>query len=303
MVTIGAASGFSSGLMNTYTVGTAQSIAELPLFSGIWFRAIGLVPIYAIAVFFVMRYAIMVKKDPSKSYMLGTEEEEGFTPREHHEVTLTGRHIGVLLCLLATIIYIAYGIIKWGFYVVELSGAFILLGIVGGLVGGLAPNRIARAFVMGCKDITFGALVCGIGRGILVTLQDGQIIDSIIQYFASVIQMMPEGVSGMVMFWVQSFISIFIPSGSGLAATTMPIMTPLADMTGITRQTAVVAFTYGDGFSNNIIPTSASLMGVLAAAGVPYEKWVKFVWPIVAVWTVFGSIMCFIADIIKLGPF
>jgi uncharacterized ion transporter superfamily protein YfcC len=107
----------------------------------------------------------------------------------------------------------------------------------------------------------------------------------------------------MAMFWVQSIINFFIPSGSGQAATTMPIMAPLAEMIGITRQTAVMAFHYGDGFSNSIIPTSGALMGVLAAAGVPYERWVKFIWPIMVMWTIIGSAMCFIAAIIKLGPF
>jgi uncharacterized ion transporter superfamily protein YfcC len=134
-------------------------------------------------------------------------------------------------------------------------------------------------------------------------MQDGQIIDSIIHWLASLVGSLPGSLSAVAMFWVQSIINFFIPSGSGQAATTMPIMAPLADMIGVTRQTAVEAFHYGDGISNSIIPTSAYLMGVLAMAKVPYEKWVKFVWPLMVIWTVIASIMCFIAAEIKLGPF
>jgi uncharacterized ion transporter superfamily protein YfcC len=303
MLSTGAAIGFSSGLANPFTVGVAQSIAELPLFSGFGFRLVGYAALYVSAVLYTMRYARMVKLDPTKSYMYGVERQGDVKMRSLENVTFTGRHKAVLLIMIAFLAYMLYGVMKLDYYIMELATIFLAMGVVGALVGGLSPNEAARSFVSGCADITFGALVVGISRAILVTLQNGQIIDTIIHYLASLVSAVPTGLSAIAMFLVQTIISFFIPSGSGMAASTMPIMTPLADMVGFTRQTAVIAFQYADGFSNSIIPTSAGLMGVLAMAKVPYEKWVKFFWPIMVIWTIIGGVMCYVAVLVKLGPF
>lgn len=303
MLSTGAAIGFSSGVANPFTVGVAQSIAELPLFSGAQFRIIGYVLLYISAVAYTVRYANMVKNDPTKSYMYGVEKSGEQEIKSLEDIEFTGTHKLVLLVILAFFAYMLYGVMYEGFYILELSTIFLAMGVVGSLVGKLSPSTIARQFVRGCADITFGAMVVGISRAILVVMQEGQIIDTIINALALVVGRLPGGFAAIGMFWVQSIINFFIPSGSGQAATTMPIMTPLADMVGLTRQTAVMAFHYGDGFSNSIIPTSASLMGVLAMAKVPYEKWFKFIWPLMVIWTIIGSAMCFIAAVIKLGPF
>ncbi|MDR2174934.1 MAG: TIGR00366 family protein [Synergistaceae bacterium] len=303
MLSTGAAIGFSSGLANPFTVGVAQSIAELPLFSGFGFRLIGYAALYVSGVLYTMRYAKMVKLDPTRSYMYGVERQGDVKMRSLDNVTFTGRHGAVLFIIVAFLAYMLYGVMKLDYYIMELATIFLAMGIVGALVGGLSPSDAARSFVSGCADITFGALVVGISRAILVTLQNGQIIDTIIHFLASIVSAVPKGLSAVAMFLVQSVINFFIPSGSGQASTTMPIMTPLSDMIGLTRQTAVMAFHYGDGFSNSIIPTSAGLMGVLAMAKVPYEKWVKFIWPVMVIWTIIGCIMCYISVLIDLGPF
>ncbi|MDR1884885.1 MAG: AbgT family transporter [Synergistaceae bacterium] len=303
MLSTGAAIGFSSGLANPFTVGVAQSIAELPLFSGIGFRAFGYAALFITAVGYTMWYANRIKADPANSYMYGVEQQGAGAVKSLDNVVFTGTHALVLLIIVGFLAYMLYGVMELGYYIIELATIFLAMGIVGGLAGRVSPSNISRAFVRGCADITFGALVVGISRGILVTLQNGQIIDTIIHALASLVGALPGGLAAVGMFLVQSVINFFIPSGSGQAATTMPIMTPLADMIGITRQTAVMAFHYGDGFSNSIIPTSASLMGVLAMAKVPYEKWFKFIWPLMVVWTIIGCIMCFISAEIGLGPF
>lgn len=301
MLSTGAAIGFSSGVANPFTVGVAQSIAELPLFSGWQFRLIGYFFLYASAVWYTLNYANKVKRDPTKSLMYGVEQQGGgHETKNFDDIVFTGTHKLVLAIIVAFLAFMLYGVMEKGYYIIELATIFLAMGIIGGLVGKLSPSDIARNFVRGCADITFGALVVGISRGILMVLQEGQIIDTIIHGLATLVSPLPGGVAAMGMFWVQSVINFFIPSGSGQAATTMPIMTPLADMIGLTRQTAVMAFHYGDGFSNSIIPTSASLMGVLAMAKVPYEKWVKFIAPLMVIWTVIGSAMCFIAAVIKL---
>jgi uncharacterized ion transporter superfamily protein YfcC len=303
MISTGAAIGFSSGMANPFTVGVAQSIAELPLFSGLGFRIIGYAALYVSAALYVMRYARMVKTDPTKSFIYGLARPGDDKVRSLDNVKFTGRHGAVLFVMAAFLAYMLYGVMKLDYYIMELATIFLAMGIIGALVGGLAPSEAARSFVSGCADITFGALVVGISRAILVTLQNGQIIDTIIHYLASVVSAVPRGLSAVAMFLVQSVINFFIPSGSGQAATTMPIMTPLADMIGLTRQTAVMAFHYGDGFSNSIIPTSAGLMGVLAMAKIPYEKWVKFIWPVMVIWTIIGAVLCYVAALIDLGPF
>lgn len=303
MLTTGAAIGFSSGVANPFTVGVAQSIAELPLFSGAQFRLIGYVFLYISAVVYTIRYANMIKKDPAKSYMHGVEKQGEQKLKNLDDIEFTVTHKLVLLVIFAFFAFMLYGVMYKGFYILELSTIFLAMGVVGSLVGKLSPSDVARNFVRGCADITFGALVVGISRAILVVMQEGQIIDTVINALAAVVGKLPGGLAAIGMFWVQSVINFFIPSGSGQAATTMPIMTPLADMIGLTRQTAVMAFHYGDGFSNSIIPTSASLMGALAMAKVPYEKWFRFIWPLMVIWTVIGSVMCFIAAVIKLGPF
>ena len=134
-------------------------------------------------------------------------------------------------------------------------------------------------------------------------MTQGQIIDTVISYLANILIKLPGSATAVGMFWVHSIINFFIPSGSGQASATMPIMTPLADIVGITRQTAVLAFQYGDGFSNQIIPTSAALMGVLGMGKIPYEAWFKYNWRLMVYWTIAGSILVFIAALIKYGPF
>ena len=303
MLSTGAAIGFASGLLNPFTVGVAQTIAELKMFSGLEFRIIGFVFLYLSGVIYTMNYAKKVKANPEYSYVYEEMQKNKEVGVLDESVQFTGVHQAVALVCLAFLGVMIYGVMKLDFYITELAAVFLAMGIVGGLVGRLGPNQIAMHFVAGCRDIVFGALVVGVARAILVVLQDGQIIDTIIHGLANGVSIFPKGLAAVGMFWVQSIINFFIPSGSGQAAATMPIMAPLADLLGITRQTAVLAFHYGDGFSNSIIPTSASLMGVLAMAHVPYEKWFRFIWPLMVIWTIIGSVMCYIAAVINLGPF
>jgi len=304
MITLGAACGFTSGFMNPFTVGVAQGIAEIPLFSGIAFRLVILVVMIIITAWYVMRYGDKVKKNPFLSVVAELEEEE-----KHKVIDLTnipkleGRHYLVLLTIVIGFGFIIYGVFELGWYITEIGSTFLAMGIIAGLLGKLGPSKIGKEFVDGAKSIVFGALVVGVARGILVVMQDGKIIDSIINGLASTIQVLPNAISVVGMYIVQVVINFFIPSGSGQAAATMPIMTPLADIIGVTRQTAVMAYQFGDGFTNSIIPTSAALMGVLSVAKISYEKWVKFLWPLMLIWIGTGAIFLIIANIINYGPF
>lgn len=304
MITLGAACGFTSGFMNPFTVGVAQGIAELPLFSGIAFRLVILVVMLIVTTVYLLRYGNKVKSDPSYSIVHELEKEEKHKVIDLSQIpAFEKQHYLVLLTLIVGFGFIIYGVFKQGWYITEIASAFLAMGIIGGLLGKLGPSAISKEFVEGARGIVFGALVVGIARGILVVMQDGAIIDAIINGLALGIQNLPKSVAVLGMYIVQVIINFFIPSGSGQAAATMPIMVPLSDVLTINRQVAVMAYQFGDGFTNSIIPTSAALMGVLSVAKISYEKWVKFLWPLMLIWIVIGGAFLFIANMINYGPF
>lgn len=303
MVSTGACTGFAGGMLNPFTVGIAHGIAQLPLYSGLAFRTVGFISFYIIAVWYVMRYAAKVKADPTKSVTYGITGSAQSKEDKFEIPEFTTRHKVVLVTVLIGMGVMVYGIIKQGWYINEISALFLIMGILASAIGGISMNKMAVSFILGAKDIVPGALVVGIARTILVVMEQGQIMDTVIHGLASVIQSFPVAVSSVGMFIVQSMINFFIPSGSGQAATTMPIMIPLADVIGMTRQTAVLAFQYGDAFSNQIIPTAGSLLGILGLANVPYDRWLKYNWKLVLYWSIAGAVLVFVAATIQLGPF
>jgi uncharacterized ion transporter superfamily protein YfcC len=304
MVTLGAACGFTSGFMNPFTVGVAQGISELPLFSGIAYRFVILGVMLVLVNIFLLRYAKKVKADPERSIVRELEIEEAGKKIDLSNLPeLETRHIFTLLVLAAGLVAIVYGVFSLDWYITEIATVFLAIGIIGGFVGKLGPSRVATEFVNGARGIVFGALVVGIARGILVVMTDGYIIDSIINGLAAAIDNLPNAIAVLGMYFVQVVLNFFIPSGSGQAAATMPIMAPLADVIGINRQVAVTAYQFGDGITNSIIPTSAALMGVLSVAKIPYEKWFKFLWPMTLIWIAMGGVFLIIANIIDYGPF
>lgn len=304
MIALGAACGFNSGFMNPFTVGVAQQIAELPMFSGVLMRVIIFVVLLVITTIYISRYATKVKNDPKSSIVYDLEQREKDKKIDlNNMVEMTTRHSVILLSVLIGFIIIMYGVFELDWYILEIGSVFLAMGLVSGVIGGLKPSRIAEEFVSGAQSIVFGALVVGIARGILVVMTDGMIIDTIVYSLAHTIQVLPKSIAVIGMYIVQIIINFFIPSGSGQATATMPIMIPLADILGITRQTAVMSFQFGDGFTNSIIPTASSLMAYLSIAKIPYEKWFKFIWPLMLIWVGTGAIFLIIANSISYGPF
>lgn len=304
IVALGAAAGFTSGFMNPFTVGVAQSIAELPMFSGIALRLVIWVCTLVLIIVYISRYANKVKADPTKSLVYELELEE-----KDHAIDLdnvkqmTSKHTGVLLVFLIGMGILIFGVFKFGWYITEIAAIFLAMGIVGGLVGGMNLDEIAKDFIAGAKDMTTGALVVGLARGILVIMEGSMIIDTIVFGMASVVSSLPKSVSAVGMLLVQSFLNFFIPSGSGQAATTMPIMAPLSEVIGLTRQTSVLAYQFGDGISNSIIPTSGVLLANLSVAKIKYEVWVKYVAPLMGLWTLMAAVFMVISVLINYGPF
>jgi len=304
IVALGAACGNVSGMMNPFTVGVAQSIAELPLFSGIGMRIIAWIAMLIITSAYVMHYAKKISAHPELSYVREIEMQEKDNTINISDIRkMAMRDWLVILSIVAGLGIVMFGVMKYEWYLTEISAVFFIMGIVAGAIGGLTPSKMASEFIVGAKGIVFGALVIGFARGILIVMQDGMIVDSIIHATAGFVAMFHKSVAGIMMMLVQVVINFFIPSGSGQASVTMPIMTPLADVVGLTRQTAVLAFQFGDGFTNSIIPTSAVLMANLSMAGIPYEKWVKFIAPLICIWIAMGAVFMVIATSINYGPF
>ncbi|MEA0555063.1 AbgT family transporter [Lysinibacillus irui] len=290
MITLGAASGFFGGMLNPFTVGVAQSLADVPLFSGIGFRAVVYIFVLGFAIFYVSRYAFKVKKNPQASVIYDIEQKAKSTVSEIDIPTLTGKHKFVFIVMACGIGFNIYGVFNWGWFLTQLTASFLIMGLIAGLIGGLKPATIFDSFIDGAKAVTFGALIVGFARAITVVLEQGKIIDTIVYAASETIGHLPHAISAIGMLFIQALLNLFISSGSGQAAATMPIMIPITDLLGLERQVAVLAFQYGDSLTNSIIPTSSALMAYLAVAGIPYEKWIKFIWKMILGWAVIACL-------------
>ncbi|MFA0887566.1 MAG: YfcC family protein [Synergistales bacterium] len=299
MVSLGVAMGFAAAFMNPFTVGLAQKFAELPLFSGMALRMVSWFVFVSMAVWWTLRYAAKIKADPTKSIMHGIDM--GKLALDHNELVTKHFHARDKLILgwvVGTVTLLIWGVIEKGWYFDELAGLFLIMGVVAGFLAGWTPSKIAMTFVEGCKDIVFGALVIGLGRAILVVMREGKIIDTVVYGMSLPLSAFPRWVAAEGMLFVQTLINFFIPSGSGQASTTMPIMAPLSDLLGISRQTAVLAFQYGDGFSNILWPTTL-LPVICGIAKVPIERWWRYFVPFFGL--IFVVQMIFIAVSVMIG--
>lgn len=297
------ATGYAAAFINPYTTAIAQSIAELPLFSGMGFRIACYIVFTSVFLIFCLRYAAMVKKDPTKSYVYGLDFSRLQTSDRDEilNTPMNKRAAASLLVLVGSIALFVWGAIKHGWYFNEITAVFIICMFIVGFINGMGPSETCRVVAEIYKDILTALIIIGIARSILVVMQDGRIVDSVVYYLSSGLTEMPKYMAACAMVVIQNIINFFVPSGSGQAVTSMPIMTPLADTLGINRQIAVVAFQFGDGFSNMFWPTAAAIPA--AIAGVPLNKWYKFFAPFFGACLILEFIMIIIACAINLGPF
>jgi uncharacterized ion transporter superfamily protein YfcC len=300
---LGSGVGFAAAFLNPFTVGVAQGIAGLPLFSGAGFRVGLWFVATAVTTAFVMGHAHRVHKNPAKSPTRGLDERkraEGMH-LDLADEAFTGRQKAVLVVFFVGIAALVFGVLAYQWYIIEIAALFVALGLLMGVVGGLGADATAKAFMEGARDLSATALIIALARGILIVMQDGQIIDTILYGAASAVGQGGPTIAAQAMFAFQTAINVFIVSGSGQAALTMPLMAPLADLVGVTRQTAVLAFQMGDGFTNMIIPTSAVLMGSLSLAGVPWPTWAKWLIPLQVALFVLGLIALVVATAVGYG--
>ena len=279
IVAFGAATGYSGAMMNPFTVGIAQGIAEVAPMSGTGYRFLCHMALLVVGSALTIRYALKVQADPSKSLVYGETGHITMSEDDVQNSPFGIREKLVLLILLGGIIAVVYGCKVYGWYFAELSAVFVIMGILSALVMGWGPNKIGELYSKGFTDIAMACMMIGLARGILMVLQAGNIIDTVVYYFSLPLAAFPSWFCGVAMLIMQTLLNFFIPSGSGQAAASMPIMAPLADLLGVSRDTAVLAFQFGDGLSNVLWPTAypAILAGL---AGIKVEKWWKFAIPV-----------------------
>ena len=355
MVYVAAHIGFSGAMLNPFTIGIAQGIADIPLFSGIGYRLVCWVILTIVGIVFVLLYAKKVKKNPMISVVYQDDEywrrqkaEDGRQKTEDRRQKTEGNRqawwvygvvtaillfcavrfpmttlkignsatilpllpIGaglfaivgffalrkgvpyfVLTLLFGTVYYLVTGVLGYGWYIMEIATLFLFMGVCSGLAIGKSASDIAKLFIEGMGDILSAAIVVGLAAGIVIVLQDGGIIDTILYGLSKSMNNLGTIASTEIMYGIQTLINIVIPSGSAKAAITMPIMAPFSDLIGVSRQTTVMAFQFGDGFTNMITPTSGVLIATLGVARIPWEKWVRFIWKFILVLIVIGGLL------------
>lgn len=279
IVAIGAGMGYSGAMMNPFTVGVAHGIAGVTPMSGMLFRLFCHVCMLVVASVLVIRYALKIQSDPAKSYIYGDESNITMSEEDVHNARFSWHEGAVLMILLAGIIVVVYGSKVYGWYFTQLSAVFMIMGILSAIVMGWNLNTICKKFETGFTNVAMACMMIGLARGILMVLQAGNIIDTVVYGMSLPLSAFPSWLCGVAMLIVQTLLNFLIPSGSGQAATSMPIMAPLADLLGLSRDTAVLAFQFGDGLSNIVWPTGfAAVMSGMA--GVKVEKWWKFIIPV-----------------------
>lgn len=304
IILLGGAVGFSTGPLNINTTIVAQEIAELPLYSGVVYRFVCFTVFYIITNIYLIRYAMKIVKKPELSPMYELDKTSEFKDSSDLETfgAMSGRKILIMAAFFIALVAIVYGGIKLEWDMEETAAVFLGLAVVVGFLAGFGPSKISNDFLDGCKKMLSAAFIIGMASAISSIMKSGNIIDSVVHALAGGLSAVPAVLQAPAMLLANTVINVFLTSGSGQAAAVMPIMTPVADLLGVTRQTAVLAFNFGDGFCNYVLPTSTALMGIISAANIPYDRWMKFMWKLFLIWMVTGTVMLIIAQAIHFGP-
>lgn len=301
IVLLSTTAAFTATLTNPFSVGIGQQIAGLPLYSGVGFRLIVLGTFMAVSIGYVMWYARRVQRNPDASL---TREEDQRRERKVTEAPQVGlSHRLILLTLVGAFVAMVYGVLRLQWFLNEISALFFLVAVLAGVLGRLGLDRTATEFARGCGDVVVAAMVVGLARSIVVVVEKAGIIDTIVHGLAGFVSGLPGAVTAVCMLIAVMLLEFVVPSASGKALITMPILVPLADVVGVTRQTAVLVYQLGDGLCNAFYPIEGGTMAVLSMAGVPYNKWIRFVGPLMVVWFILATMFLVIAHAIRWGPF
>lgn len=362
MVFVAAGLGFAGAILNPFTIGIAQGLAGLPLFSGIEYRIFCWLVINVAGFAWILRYAARVKRDPKSSpvyeedaywremHASAAPAASGYTPRGawiSFALLLAAQvafacvypltelrvgnavvrgipampllavafaltsvaalrktvHFYILNLLFFTIFYLVVGVMGYGWYIKEIATLFFALGLAAGIANGKGANELVKLFLEGCKDIMSAALVVGLAGGIIVILKDGKVIDTILHTLAQGMEGLGQVATVGMMYLIQTLINLVIPSGSAKAALTMPIMAPFSELIGLSKQATVMAFQFGDGFTNLITPTSGVLIAVLGVSRIPYGKWFRWAWRFILFLVVLGFLLLIPTVLVRMNGF
>ncbi|MBU5484832.1 YfcC family protein [Clostridium sp. MSJ-11] len=301
---LGCMVGFAVGPTNVYTVGIAHSVAELPMFSGFGFRILAYITFVCVSIIYTLRYATKVKKDPSKSLVLGIDVSDiKYDFSKDKDKTMNSTQKLALIILILTFIFVVYGMIKLKWNINDMSAAFLLSGIVAGLICKMNADTIATTFISGAKASMSGAMIVGVARGVQWTLEKGGIIDPIINSMDKVLHGLPPWASVIGVMVLVTLLNGLVASGSAKAMALMPLLIPLSDLIGITRQTMTLAYQFGDGISNIFWFSYGTLLIFLSYGKVPLTRWYKFLMPLFGIFIILSIMFLFIAINIGYGPF
>lgn len=306
LIYIGVYAGFNTSIAFPGTLGLSQQIAELPLFSGIGYRTIIYLSFVLVTILYIIRYARKLRKDPARGILgdVPFPSDSGSAAGDldsqvlfslRHKLTLAFTGIVLIAFIACTILF------KWE--VNEMAGIFIFIAIGVGLINKMSGNDIAKTFLKGCQSLVYGALIVGMARSITVILEDGKFLDTIVYGLATILEPLSPMAGAVGMFLGSAGLHFLISSGSGEAVMLMPLLAPLSDLMNITRQVAVEALMLGEGVVNCINPTSGVLMSILAISGISYGKWLRFMLPLTAIWTVLSIVFIMIGVMINWGPY
>ncbi|MDW0113104.1 Na+/H+ antiporter NhaC family protein [Sporosarcina saromensis] len=303
IVVVGVYAGYSAGPLNPFNVGIAQGIAELPLFSGIGLRTVLMIGGLVIAIHHTLRYAKKVKADPKSGLLFGEAAIET-DAIVLVNTEMTSQHKWIMAVLGLSLVALVFGVLKYGWYLGEISALMLLMGIIVGMIAFKGSfNQFTDEFMKGAADMTAAALIIGLSRAILVVMEEGHIIDTLVYAVSVPLGSLHSVFAAWGMYLSQGLINFIIPSSTGQAAVVMPIMSSISDVIGINRQIAVQAFQSGDGYWNMITPTHPVLMAALGIAAVPFGKWLRFAGPLVLKWTIWTMIILAVGVMIDWGPY
>ncbi len=292
IIFMAAAAGYGGAITNAFTVGIAQEIAGIPLFSGMNLRIVLFLVLEIASIIYVMLVAGAIRNNPKVStvYAYDMEFNRGKRIDIENIPRMTTRQIMVIIVFWVGIIFAVFGVIKWGYYIDELAAIFLATGLLGGVVGGRKPSEICEDFVKGCKDMMLPCIMIGLANAALVILQDAHVLDTILYAMAFALNKIPARIMPIGMFFFHEIFNVAVPSGSAQASVTMPLMIPLAEKFEVTKQTAVLAYQLGDAFTNVLAPTGGEILAALAICKIPFGKWVRYLLPLFFIWCVIAIV-------------
>lgn len=302
VILIGAGIGTLGSTINPFATVIASNAAGVAFTQGMVLRVVLLLGGLAICIAYVTRYALRVKADPARSVVAAqaNRDRQAFLSGSNGAGNdrLSGTQSVILVLFAATFVALIWGVSSLGWWMAQMGALFLGMAILIGLVGRLGEKRLTSTFVDGARDLLGVALIIGLARGIVVIMQNGLIADTILNAAAQAVSGLPELAFINLMFWIEVAMSFLVPSSSGLAVLSMPILAPLADFAGVTRDLVVTAYQSASGLVNLITPTSAVVIGALAIGRISYDRWIVFIWPLLLILTIFISVVLSIAAIL-----